>query len=56
MSFDKNYPNRKDKRKSYRGSRAFDRSCRHGGRCGWCLGNRTYNTRRREAEADGRVE
>lgn len=40
MSFDKNYPNRKDKRKPYHGSKAFDRSCRTGGNCPWCEGNR----------------
>ncbi|MGH9388944.1 MAG: hypothetical protein ACRD1Z_04960 [Vicinamibacteria bacterium] len=55
MSFDKDYPNRKDRRKPYRGSKRFDSSCRHGGRCGWCRGNRTFNTVRRKTEAEGRV-
>ncbi len=42
MSFDKNYPNRKDKRKPYRKSKAFDKSCRCHGGCSWCEGNRTF--------------
>jgi len=52
MSFNKSYPNRKDRRRPYRDSRRFDYSCRHGGRCGWCRGNRTHNTNRRRAEAE----
>lgn len=56
MSFDKTYPNRKDKRKPYRGAKAFDPSCRVGGSCPYCRGNRTHGTRRRAAEADGRSE
>lgn len=31
MSFDKSYPNRKDKRKQYYGAKAVDRWCRRGG-------------------------
>ena len=48
MSFDKKYPNRKDKRKPYHGSKKFDRSCRSGGNCPWCEENRTHSTRRRK--------
>jgi hypothetical protein len=33
MPFDKNYPNRKDKRKPYYGSKRFDASCRNHGSC-----------------------
>jgi len=42
MSFDKNYPNRKDKRKPYRKSKAFDTSCRNHGSCPYCKENRTF--------------
>lgn len=56
MAFEKRYPNRKDWRKAYRRSKAFDRSCRVHGSCGWCLGNRMHGTRRREAEAEGEGE
>ena len=31
MSFDKSYPNRKDHRKQYRGSKAEDKWCRRNG-------------------------
>lgn len=46
MSFDKDYPNRKDKRKPYRGSGRHTRSCRTGGSCGWCESNRTIATQK----------
>lgn len=42
MSFDKKYPNRKDQRKPYYGSKACDRSCRPGGDCPYCAKNRLY--------------
>jgi ferredoxin len=51
MSFDKDYPNRKDKRKPYRGSRAIAHSCRHGGTCSRCRGDRTIATKRVEERA-----
>ena len=51
MSFDKNYPNRKDHRKAYTGAKSFDRSCRNGGSCSYCKGNRTINSTRKKAEA-----
>lgn len=52
MSFDKEYPNRKDWRKPYRGSKRFDRTCRCHGGCKYCEGNRTY-TAKRDLEAAG---
>ncbi len=42
MSFNNHYPNRKDDRRCYHGSAAFDRTCRNGGSCVWCRGNRLY--------------
>jgi hypothetical protein len=47
MGFDKKYPNRKDKRKQYYKSGAVDKSCRPGGSCPWCAGNREHNTKKR---------
>jgi hypothetical protein len=47
MGFDKHYPNRKDWRKPYRGSRAVDRSCRPGGGCPWCERARKHADERR---------
>ena len=52
MSFDKEYPNRKDKRKKYRRSKAIDRSCRNHGSCSYCECNRTFNTDKRKAQAE----
>jgi len=45
MSFDKPYPNRKDKRKPYYGAKAIDHTCRNHGSCSWCRSNRTYRFR-----------
>lgn len=48
MSFDKPYPNRKDHRKPYRKAGRFDRSCRPGGDCPVCQGNRTHGDEKRK--------
>ena len=52
MSFDNHhYPNRKDHREPYRGSKGFDRSCRNHGGCPYCEGGRTvWRKRLRTAE------
>lgn len=49
--FDNNqeYPNRKDRRKQYRDSRRFDRTCRNHGSCPWCAQKRKYKNLKREA-------
>lgn len=47
MSFDKEYPKRKDHRKPYKGAKRFDRSCRNHGSCPWCQGNRQHNNKKR---------
>jgi len=52
MGFDKEYPNRKDWRKPYRGSKAFDHSCRNKGGCGYCQNNRLYFDKRNRSAAD----
>ncbi len=46
MSFDKVYPNRKDRREQYRGSKRFDRACRCHGGCKYCERNRLYRANR----------
>lgn len=40
--WDKLYPNRKDRRKQYRGAKAFDKSCRCHGGCPYCKNSRLY--------------
>lgn len=52
MSFDKNYPNRKDKRKPYRGAKAIDCSCRNHGSCPICLKKRTFFDTKKRIVAD----
>lgn len=44
MAFDNHYPNRKDRRKPYKGSKAFDRSCRPGGDCPYCRNGEQHPT------------
>lgn len=52
MSFDKAYPNRKDQRAPYRGSKSFARSCRVHGRCSWCTCNRLHQVAKATQRAD----
>lgn len=52
MSFDKNYPNRKDHRKEYRKSKKFDRTCRPGGSCPYCTANRLHSTQKRLLDSE----
>lgn len=42
MSFDKQYPNRKDKRKQYYDHRAIDATCRSHGTCAACQSARKH--------------
>ncbi len=48
MSFDTEYPNRKDRRKPYRKSKRFDRSCRNHGSCPYCERGRKHKHKRRD--------
>lgn len=52
LSFDKDYPNRKDHRKVYRGAKAIDATCRNHGSCPYCRDNRIYNTKKRIERAE----
>lgn len=40
MSLDRAIDSGKEHRKPYRGSKAFDHTCRNHGSCEWCKGNR----------------
>lgn len=55
-SFDKDYPNRKDKRRQYHGSKAIDPSCRPGGSCPWCQSGRKHKHKKREQAAREQME
>lgn len=46
MSFDNDYPNRKDKRKKYYRSKRFDRSCHPRGSCPYCACGRAFPKRK----------
>lgn len=48
MSFDNDYPNRKDRRRPFYNSGRYSTGCRHGGDCEWCRGNRTHRNKKHE--------
>ena len=52
MAFDNDY---KDWRKSYRGSKKYDRTCRNNGSCQYCKGNRLYNSQKRIIEINSKI-
>ena len=56
MSFNKNYPNRKDWRKPYRKAKACDSSCRNHGGCGYCESNRFHSATVRETKAEEQLK
>gem|GEM_PF-3507073 len=51
VSFHNHYPNRKDHRKPYTKAKRVDPTCRNGGLCTWCSGNRTFSRVKRERAA-----
>ena len=53
---DKAIEHGKEHRKPYRGSKAFDRTCRNHGGCDWCKDNRLYRTNRLEKKAKQDIE
>lgn len=55
MSLNKAIKYGKEKRKEYRGSKAFDRSCRNGGTCPWCESGRRHFDRKRREYADSQI-
>ena len=56
MSLVKAIKHGKEKRKPYRKSRAFTPSCRNHGACGYCRGNRTYSSTKREKAAQEQID
>jgi len=47
MSLDKAIKYGKEKRKSYRGSKAISKHCRNNNACDYCRGNRTFKHRKK---------
>ncbi len=56
MSLDKSIKHGKEHRKPFRGSARFDRSCRTGGDCPYCIGNRTHKNRKGIAKAEADIK
>jgi hypothetical protein len=56
VSLDKAIASGKEHRKPYRKSKAFDRTCRCHGSCGWGEGNRKHSTEVRKQAANDRRE
>ena len=52
MSLNKAIEHGKEKRKPYRGSKAFDHTCRNHGSCDWCRENRLYRENRLKEKLD----
>ena len=46
MGLEKAIASGREHRKPYRGSKAFDNTCRNHGACGWCLKSRTYRAQK----------
>lgn len=57
MSFDKEYPNRKDHRKPFKTeAEKVSRGCRHGGSCKRCIGDRTISQTKSKLKAMSDIE
>ena len=59
MSFYKDYPNRKDRRKQYRfkkDSRSFDSSCKNHKSCSYCCDKRQFFDKKNRYFADKELE
>ena len=56
MSLDKSIDSGKEHRKSFRGSKRFDRTCRNHGSCDYCKGNRLYSAKKALDEAKEKIK
>lgn len=57
MSFDKQYPNRKDHRKPFQKyAEQISTQCRHGGSCNYCTENRTINKKKIAVIAEDEIQ
>lgn len=53
---DKAIQHKKEKRKPYRGSKAFDHTCRNHGSCSYCESNRTIFDKKARARVEGQED
>ena len=56
MGLEKAIKYKKEKRQPYRGSKAFDCTCRNHGTCGWCRENRLHNTKVKEEKMQALIK
>lgn len=56
MSLDKGIEHGKEHRKPYRGSKAFDHTCRNHGGCDWCRENRQFKFKKSEMRGNDEDE
>ena len=56
MSLEKAIEYRKEKRKPYRNSKAFTRSCRNHGSCSYCESDRTIQAKREMGRLEGQED
>ena len=56
MSLEKAIKHGKEKRKQYRGSKSFDRTCRNHGSCKYCQNNRLHCDKKRKHSADEQLD
>ena len=54
MSLDKSIKHGKERRKQYRGTKAYDKTCRNHGSCDYCRNNRLHNGKKRLARIKAR--
>lgn len=47
MTLNKSIKYKKEKRESYRKSKAISKQCRNNGSCNWCKNNRLFKNKRR---------
>ena len=52
MGLEKAIKHGKEKRKQYRGSKAFDHTCRNHGSCSYCKDNRLFSDKKRKYSID----
>lgn len=56
MSLEKAILSGKEKRKAYRGSKAFDHTCRNHGSCSYCESNRTLFDKKARLHVEGQED
>ena len=56
MSLEKAVEHKKEKRKPYRGSKAFDCACRNHGSCSYCESNRTLFDKKARMKVKGQED